>query len=205
MKSMIPSVVVLLVFLAAAQGMSADYAITINGKSQDIDLDRKTTMVLPDGTTLYITLQQKEYLRFSGKLFSFEHKNRYKPNRNDLGEGNFQTSIVTPLGTGIIIQEYTRASPDGLVDVMLKELSKEEVDYGYTYREKKVERKVGGGVMRGKQAVTALPEEEWTRTVLSFSKGGKGVLVMTFIERDNYVSEKALIEHMWQTLELYGE
>ncbi len=181
---------------------AADYVITVNGTSKDIDLGRKTTVALPEGTILYITLHQKEYLCFSGDLFQLEHKSKYKPNRNDLGGGIFQTSIITPLGTGIVIQEYTQQTPAGLVDSMIRELTKEEVDYGYTYREEKVQKQVDGGTFSGKQAVTTLPDEEWTRNVLANNHGDKSVLVLTFIERDNYEKESALIEQLWKTLKI---
>ena len=202
MKKLLRSGILLVMALFSTVAWSADYVITVNGVSKDIDLEQKTTMVLPDGMNLVISLHQKEYLRFSGDMFSFEHKNRFKPNRNDLGEGIFQTSIVTPLGTGIVIQEYTQTTPPGLVDSMIQELTKEEVDYGYKYREEKVHKKVNGGIFKGKHAVTTLPEEEWTRSVLQYRHGDKSVMVLTFIERDNYEKEKALIEHLWKTLKV---
>lgn len=52
--------------------------------------------------------------------------------------------IVTPLGTGIIVQEFTQLNPVHLVDSILNELTKEERDYGNQYHEKAVTKQAGG-------------------------------------------------------------
>lgn len=201
MKKLLQTVITLLVVSVSTLG-AADYVITINGISKEISLDRETTIVLPDGTSLKLTLRQKEYLRFVGDLFSFEHKNKYKPNRNSLGDGIFQTMIVTPSGTGIIVQEYKVMNPTGLIDFMLKEITKEEVEYGYKYSEKMIKKKVGEITFKGKQAVTTYPGEEWTRCVLAYGGKDKGIIIVTFIEKDNYEKDKHLIEHLWKSIVL---
>ena len=88
---------ILLMIASFSPLRAEDYIITINGISQEIGLDQETTLILPDGASLRLTLHQKEYLRFVGDLISFEHKSKYKPNRTDLGNGVFQTMIATLL------------------------------------------------------------------------------------------------------------
>ncbi len=195
-------ILILLMIVSLSLPRAEDYVITINGISKEIGLDKETTLILPDGTSLNLTLHQKEYLLFTGDFFSFEHKNEYKPNRNDLGDGVFQTMIATPLGTGILVQEYMQMNPTHLVDLMLNELTKEEVDYGYKYSEEKVSKKVGDVTFIGKQAVTTYPGEEWTRSVLAYGWKDKGILIITFIEKDNYKNERELIEHLWESFKI---
>lgn len=195
--------IILSVFVPAT-AMAEDYVLTINGRAMDIDLNQKTQFILPDGSKLELFLEMKEYLRFKSNLFSFEHKSEYKPNRKDLGDGVFQTMIVTPLGSGILIQEYMEMDPGGLIDLMLKELTKEEVEYGYTYKENAVKREVGRAKLSGKQAITSYRGEEWIRDVLSYGGKDRGILVITFIEKDNYETEMVIIEDLWRTLQLHG-
>ena len=127
-----------LAVLICAQGFAGDdYTLEINGRTYDVGLGEDKRLELPGGETLTINLSMKEYIKFESELFGFSHKSIYKANKSDLGEGIFQTMIVTPLGTGVLIQEYTSMDPTGLVDLMLRELTKEEVDYGYAYEEKK--------------------------------------------------------------------
>lgn len=181
---------------------AADYILTINGQAQEIELDKETTRAMKDGTSLKVLLHQKDYLTFSADLFSFEHKNEFKPNRNDLGDGIFQTMVVTPLGTGILIQEYMDLDPSGLVDMMIKELTKEEINYGYEYSEKPAEKKVDGVTFTGKTAVTTYRGDEWTRSVLVHNGRDQGILVVTFIEKANYQAEKDLIDHLWKSVKV---
>ena len=162
-----------------------DYTLEINGRAYDVGLGEDKRLELPGGETLTINLSMKEYIDFESGLFRFSHKSMYKANKSDLGEGIYQTMIVTPLGTGVLIHEYTTMNPTGLVDLMLRELTKEEVDYGYAYKEKKVTRKVGGHTMKGKQATTTYKDEEWSRAVYTFGTRDAGILVITFMEKAN--------------------
>ena len=192
--------IALLALFVSFQAAAEDYVLTVNGVSTEIGLGKGTSLVTSDGQRLSLMLRQKEFLRFAGEMFSFEHKNEYKPNRTDLGDGILQTMIVTPVGTGILIQEYKRMNPDTLIDLMLKELTKEEVQYGYVYSERPVEKRVKAAVLRGKEATTTYKDEEWKRSVLAYGNKDRGVLVVTFIEKDNYRTETALIDQMWRTL-----
>ena len=65
-------------------------------------------------------------ITFKSENFSFEHPIRLSPSRTDLGGGVFQTMMASPLGTMVMIQEYTAINPSGLIDMMLNELTKEE-------------------------------------------------------------------------------
>lgn len=193
---------ILLALVSFSPLRAEDYVITINGAVKEIGLDKETALTLPDGTSLRITLHRKEILRFTSELFSFEHRSEYQPSRSDLGDGIFQTMLVTPLGTGILVQEYMEMDPTTLVDLMLQEITKEEVEYGYKYSEKAISRTVHGIALNGKQAVTTYPGEEWTRSVLAYGGKDKGVIVVTFIEKDNYGKEMNIIEHLWKSLDL---
>ena len=193
---------VLVTALIATSAFAEDFILTVNGHKVELDLDQTVTAKLDDGTPLQLTLRQKEILRFKSDLFSFEHKNVYKPNRNDLGSGIFQTMAVTPLGTGVLVQEYTSIDPTPLVEMMLHEVTKEEIDYGYKYVAEEITKQVGEFTLKGKQAVTSYGDEEWTRAVLAYGKKDRGVLVMTFVEKENAATEMELIDRFWKTFEI---
>jgi hypothetical protein len=181
----------------------ANYTLEISGQKYDIDLDQETLIELADQTRLTLTLQQKEFVEYRSDFFSFSHKNQYKPNKTDLGEGIHQTLVTTPLGTAIIVQEYSNADPAVLVDFMLKELTKEEVGYGYDYQEQEIDRTVGAIALKGKQAVTSYKDEKWTREVYACSGKDAGLLIITMIEQDNVANENQFIEDLWRTLQLH--
>ncbi len=193
---------VALLLLCSTSAIAGDYVLSINGKDHELSLDKESTVKLADGTELKLNLKQKEYLEFQADLFTFEHKNQFRPNRTDLGEGLLQTAIMTPMGTGILVQEYHQMDPSSLIDMMVKELTKEEVEYGYKLKEVLISKKVGDVEFKGKKAITTYTGEEWTRSVLAYGKKDKGLLVVTFVEKDNYEKEKHLIDQLWKSLKL---
>lgn len=199
-----PSVIVLICLVSSTTAWGQNYLLTINGTEQAIDLDQPTTLQLADGTSIEVLLRQKEFLRYRGDLFSFECKNLLKPSTTDLGDGIKQTMVVSPLGTGVIVQEYSSINPSYLIDLMLKQLTQEEVGVGYKYEEAAIDRKVGDISLTGKQAVTTADDEEWTRCVLAGGNEKKGVLIVTFAEKDNQEADKGIIDHFWKSLELDG-
>ncbi|WP_193367679.1 hypothetical protein [Pelagibius marinus] len=179
------------------------YKLQINGAEHPIGLDAPKEIVLPDGTKLEIVLTQDEYADYTTENFSFSYKNIYKPSRSDLGSGIFQTAILTPHGTGVMVQEYNDLNPSLLVGIMIKELTKEEVDYGYDYQEREVSRKVGDKVIEGREAITRYQDESWNRTVYAYGERDSGLLIVTFVEKDYAETDAALLEDFWRTLEIY--
>jgi hypothetical protein len=179
-----------------------DYTLEINGQVYDIGLDKVKKVVLPGGTELKIKLTLKDYINFESQIFSFSHINAYRPNKTDLGNGVYQTVIMTSLGTGIIIQEYSTMDPSTLIDMMLKELTEEEMEYRYTYEEKEIAKMVGNKKLKGKEAVTTYKDAKWTKCVYSFGKKDTGILIITFIERENFEAEKKTINDFWKSLEI---
>ncbi len=179
------------------------YKLRINGAEHPIGLDAPKDIVLPDGTRLEIVLTQDEYADYTTENFGFSHKNVYKPSRSDLGSGISQTAILTPLGTGVMVQEYNGLNPTLLVGLMVKELTKEEVEYGYDYKEREVTRRVGDKVLEGREAVTSYQDEHWTRTVYAYGERDSGLLIVTFVEQEYAETDAALLDDFWRTLEIY--
>lgn len=145
---------VLLLLSGGLAHAAEDYNIVIDGNAYDIGLDQEKTLTLPNGASLTIRISLKDYIEFESDFFAFTHKSVYKPSKTDLGDGIYQTIVTTPLGTLILIQEYAAMDPTALVDLMLRELTKEEVEYGFAYQERPVDRMAGDTVLRGKEAVT---------------------------------------------------
>jgi len=179
------------------------YTLTINGAEHPIGLDAPKEIVLPDGTRLEVVLIQDEFADYATENFSFSHSNTYRPTHTDLGSGITQTAILSPLGTGVMVQEYSGLNPTLLVGLMLKELTKEEVEYGYKYEEREVTRTIGDKVIQGREAVTSYQDESWTRTVYAYGERDSGLLIVTFVEQAYAETDAALLEDFWRTLEIY--
>lgn len=200
MKALRTSIVVV-ACLTCGQANAGDYVLTIDGKPYEVDLGEKATIKLPDGRTLGVTLDKKVIVSFKSENFSFEHPSRLAPSRTDLGDGIFQTMMTSPLGTMVMLQEYTTLNPAPLVDVMLNELTKEEADYGYKITKSPSTRKLANGAqLKGKVAVSAYKDDEYTRHVLAYEARDAGVLIITQVEKDASQEDLAMVETFWKSL-----
>ena len=128
--------------------------------AREMNLDQEQILDWPNGTALKIKINQNEMLRFAGTLLSFDQENRYKPNQTDLGKGTMQTMVVTPLGTGIIAQEFIQQNPVHLAGAILDEPTGEKRDYGPRYQGITLIKQAGGVTFKGKEAVTSYPGEK---------------------------------------------
>lgn len=193
----------LILLLSSAVSFAGEnYEIEINGHTYGIELDKEKHLALPDGVKLRIKLSLKEYIDFESQLFSFSHKNIHKPSKSDLGNGVYQTLIATPRGTVLVIQEYTTMDPSGLVDGMLKEVTKEKIEYGYKYEEKEVVKTMGNIELKGKEAIATYKQHHWTYTVYSYGGKDVGIAVVTMILESNADKDKHLINDFWKTLRI---
>lgn len=181
-----------------------NYRLTINGTDYDLGLDAQKTITLADGEKLAVCLAQKEIITFQSTLCSFSHNSGYTPAKTELGDGIYQTMLMSPLGTGIMIQEYTKLDPSRLVNIMLQELTKEEVQYGYAYEEREATKQlVDGVILHGKEATTSYGDEKWHRAVYAYGAGDHGVLLVTMIEQENVTTEQHILDTFWKSLRLH--
>ena len=186
-------------FSAMAEG---DYVLKLGDKSIDVSLGEKQTVTLTNGQQVTVLLTKKDVLTFQNDSFSFRHKSTFSPSKSDLGNDVRQTMMTTALGTGIIVQDYGSLDPSSMIDLMVNELTKEEIRAGYKKEEKAVEKKLPDGtVLKGKTVVTTYKDDQWTRSVLASGSGEKGILVVTFIEKSN-LTEQPMIDLFWESLRM---
>jgi hypothetical protein len=195
--------ILLLIIVPAASALAGNYVLEIDGKPIELDLNRETAAALPDGKKATFRLTQKEIILFSAGMFSFEHKSVMSPSRKMIQPGLHQTMISSPTGTLIMVQEYSTLNPSSLIDLMIRELTKEEIQYGYKYSEAPVRRELADGTtVTGKKAVTEYQGNEWTREVLAYGKRDNGVLIVTAIEKGNAAAEADILALFWKSLKL---
>ena len=191
------------IVMLAAGGFGQNYTIAIDGKETPIDLAKPTPVKLADGRTVTLVLKQKEVVRFTSDAFSFEHKSIFSPSRTKLDENAYQTMMASPQGTVVMIQEYGSINPAPLIDMLLKELTKEEVKYGYKYAESPARQTLSDGtVLTGKKAVTTYRDDEWTRSVLCYGGKDEGILVVTAVEKGNWKQDGDIIDRFWKTFKI---
>ncbi|HAV14627.1 MAG TPA: hypothetical protein DCX06_14215 [Opitutae bacterium] len=189
--------------LASALSMqAANYSLFIGDKEMDLHLNEEVRYTTEGGEELTIKVTQKEYVTFNSDFFSIKHKNLLQPAKTDLGDGIQQTMLMSPLGCGVLVQEYKSMDPSALIDLMAHELTKEEVSYGYKKEEETGERKIGEHTLNGKVVYTRYNDEEWKREFYAYGSNDKGVLIVTMVEKEEYETDGYIIEDFWKTLTL---
>ena len=191
-----------IILICSITSQAGNYSLTIDGKSIDVDLNQPTEFQTNDGNTLNIVLKKKEFIRFESDFFSMSHKSSLNPVKSSLGDGITQTMMISALGSGLLVQEYRGIDPSDVIDIMIEEVTKEEVRAGFKKNVEPIEKKVGDRVLKGKKVVTTYKDEEWTRCVYASGDENAGVLIVSMIEKEESESEAYNISDFWRTLEL---
>jgi hypothetical protein len=190
--------------LLCVNAQAGNYMLTIDGKPYEIDLDKSQSLPLPDGRKLQVMLERKKVMTYEASRFAFDYPAALQPSYKDLGEGIYQTMMASPLGTVIIVQEYRNNNPSDLIDFMLREMNKEEIQYGYAIKTSHTERKLANGVVfKGKTSVSKFKDTEYTRSVLAYGERDSGLLVMTQLEKEAPNEDRELLNLFWRTLQIH--
>ncbi len=184
----------------AAYGQGANYQITINGQTSDVALGGEYSFVTPSGEKLTYSVTKKDIVSFEDEMVSFQHKGSLTVSTTKIDEGIDQVLAVTALGTGFIIQEYNGMDPSTLNDLMLQELTKEDISYGYELSKEDYSKVLKGGqTLKGIKATLTYKDEEKYYTITSFGARDKGVLVITMIDKEYMAKESLVIDMLWES------
>jgi hypothetical protein len=198
-------VTIVMVWTLTAVTYAADkyknYELMIDGKTYDLNLNEKIEIKDRAGKILTIVLKKKPFNEFSDKFVSFQHKSDMSVSSQKLEEGIYQLMSATATGTIIMLQEYADMAPSLLVPMLLNELTKESIEYGYKMIKEEITRKVKSGkILKGVKATLRYKGEESYWEVLAYEKKDTGVIVMTHIDREFIKTDKELLDRFWSTL-----
>ena len=181
---MLRKLMLALLMTTAAPVLAGNFYITIDGKRHEVALDQSTQIKIGN-QTFDVMLEQKAVLKFDSQSFSFEHPKEYTPGKSELDSQIHQTSVMTPLGTVVLVQEYFSLNPEGLIDLMVNEVTKEERQYGYKISEEAhVITLADGKTIKGKRVYSKYPGSNIERFIGAWGKGDAGILVMSQIDYD---------------------
>ena len=87
--------------------------------------------------------------------------------------------------------------------MLLGELTKESVEYGFTMTQEKATRKLKSGkMMEGLKAILKYKEEEQYVEVLAYGKKDTGIVIATLIHKQFLETDEAIHSDFWNTLEV---
>lgn len=181
----------------------ADYQVEINGKIIEIELD-KDYEIKVGKEVLKVSVKQKDTLLYTDDAFNFKFPKAYKVAKSNIDEGIEQLMLMTAEGSGFIIQKYTTFNPTLLNELMINEVTKESVSYGYSLAREDYERTLTSGLkIKVIRAVLTYNDEINIYEIASVGEKDAGLLFMS-MEMDNLENSlgKNLINLIWDSLEI---
>lgn len=179
-----------------------DFSILIDGKPMDIALDKEYQVTIR-GKNVKFIVQAKDTLTYNGDLFSFKYSKDYKVARSIIDNGIDQQMIMTAEGTGVAVQQYTNFNPTVLNEIIMDEITKESISYGYqAVRQDYDINLLSGQQITINKTVLTYKGETNIYEVASIGKKDEGIVVITMKMNDNPTSDgQKVIDLMWDTLE----
>lgn len=121
-----------------------DYTITIDGKTHEINLDENNSIKV-NGKLVDVIVKQKDILNYTDEFFSFQYPKAFSISKTVIEQGISQVMLMTAEGSGILIQKYENIDPSFLNEMMLKEVTKESLSYGFEMERADYQKKLLSG------------------------------------------------------------
>ena len=183
---------------------NSNYTISINGENFSYDLGDEFTYDVKKKGPLNIRIFQNEMLIFNDGIVRFSHSKNFPVSETEIEDGIKQISAIGSTGIGVIIQEYEGIDPSFMLDLMLNEVTKESIQYGYEETQSPFELTLKDGkLLKGKKSLLEYQGsvDEWT--ILSYSWKDAGVLIITMsVDENNMNSENEFIQQFFDSLEI---
>lgn len=190
----------LLIIISSNSIAQENYKLEIDGKTTEIELDKNYEIKI-DNKVHTIKVASKDTLVYTDEKISFKYLKNYKIATTELDEGIKQLMLMNADGSGIIIQIYSNMNPQLLNEIMLKEVTKESVTYGFKLERKDYERKLSSNQkIKINKAFLTYKDEVNVYEVATFGTKDEGVLIMT-MKMDNETNSdgQKLIDLTWNT------
>ncbi|MBX2869577.1 MAG: hypothetical protein KTR18_12920 [Acidiferrobacterales bacterium] len=189
-------------FCSFSQLSSADYILKIGEDAYEMFLDEEV-LIEVDGKYLPVSLFQKDILTYQTDNFSFEYPKDYSPSKTDLGDGVYQSALITPLGSLVLIQEHLTSDPSGLIDLMIHELTKEEQEYGYRITSADTSITLSDGTyLEGKIVTSKYKGSDIDRIIYTYGVKDSGLLIVTQVDHESEPTGEELISGIIDSLKI---
>lgn len=200
--------ILLLLFLtmnlvAQAQN-NGNYILIINNDSIPIDLNQPAKHKTATGATLDIQLVQPSILTYSDDMISFKHHKSLGVSNTEIQTGIEQCMILKSTGNGFMVQKYSTIDPSSLTQLMLNEITKESISYGYTKKEKSFRKKLKSGqTIKGIQATLSYKGQQQIFTVATYGGKDQGIVVVTILINEEFKDDAQIIDLFLDTLRIH--
>lgn len=204
-KSLLLALCLFFSFNLSAQN-KGNYVIIINNDSIFIDLDNEKNYKTSSGDDLSIKITQPDELTYSNDMISFKYDKSLSVSNTKIEDGIEQCMIMKSTGNGFMVQTYRTMDPSSLTELMLHEITKESVSYGYSKKEKKFKKKlISGETIEGIEATLTYNGQKEIYTVASYGQKDAGIIVVTILLNDDFKEDEKILDLFLETLELIAK
>lgn len=179
-----------------------NYTIIINKDTIQIDLGLEYHHKTSSGDELDIKVIQSTLQTYSDEMISFNYDKSLSVSNTKIEEGIEQCIAMKATGNGFLVQKYKTMDPSSLTALMLNEITKESIDYGYIKKEKKFKKKLSSGqTIEGVEATLTYKGEKEIYTVATYGGKDEGIIVITMLLSEDS-KDKEIIDLFLNTLKI---
>ena len=180
------------------------YHLILGNDTLNITTDQIYIHKMASGEEVMLRLIKQQVQTFKGTMINFDYPSDYTISKTDLGEGVQQIALLTADGNGYFIQEYATIDPSSLVNMMMTELTKESIDYGYKYSEETFEQRFHNNkLLIGRRRTLENQGVQETYTVSTYGENGRGILITTLTNNSGNKEETdKLINLLYRSLKM---
>ncbi|PCJ97358.1 MAG: hypothetical protein COA50_04905 [Flavobacteriaceae bacterium] len=181
---------------------SGNYHLIINGDTTKINLKQAFEYKTKKGEKLTIVIDQPLVQTYSDEMISFQYDKTYGVSKTVIDVGIEQIMVMSSNGNGFIIQKYSTMDPSSLTTLMMGELIKESINYGYEKIEESFTIMLKSGqTLTGLKNTLEYKTEKTTYEVGAYGGKDEGILIVTMLQGDSFSeSGESMIKLFLDTL-----
>jgi hypothetical protein len=178
-----------------------NYMVQIGDSSYNVSLDSSYQISLA-GKKMKLLLKQKDVLSYQDSLFTFSYLPGFQVTKTEVESTVDQYLVLTADASGFVLQAFRTLNPTGLNETMLREATKEYLNYGYKMEREDTKHVLPSGQsMDVARATLTFKDKKMVVEVGSVGSRDEGILVMT-IDAGMDITGKGreLIRLLWESL-----
>lgn len=193
-------IITFFVLLSSVKSFSQDYQLRLNDTSINISVGKNYDVNI-NGKPVKLFLSSKDTLEFKHPEFSFMYPKDYMPSKHAIDSTAEQVTILTAEGSGILVQYYFTLNPETLSELMLQEITKESISYGYKMKREEYDRHLQSGqTLKVIKATLTYKDEIETYEVTSVGKKDSGLMIVSMNLSEAAEQGKKIINLFWNSL-----
>ena len=200
MKKTLFSIALMYTVPALAQ---EDFLLQINDTVLSVQLDKPYQLNVK-GNLVRFKVSSRDTLTYDSKLYNFLYPKAFRVSHTNVDAGIEQISLLSAEGSGILIQQYESLNPTSLNELMLTEMTKESISYGFVSTRTTYKRKLKSGQeIQVTRAELRYKDDVNIYEITSIGKKDAGMIVVTMkMDDDKNTEGQKVIDLMWHSLML---